>query len=105
MDGMLIWTIIGVAFTTLGLAAGGLWTYNESVKAQFKDMDNKFTEGFKTMFRRMDENKDSYWKNFVSKEVHDLQMKNITEKVEDHYEALVEKIDDLTVLIKEKNGG
>lgn len=95
MDGMLIVTIIGVAVTTLGLAAAGLWAYNEAVKFQFKEMDTKFTEGFKTIFRRVDDNKNSYWTNFVSKEVHEIQIKNINDQMAIGFKNLSDKIDNL----------
>ncbi len=89
MDGNLIVAIIGTAITTLGLAAAGLWAYNEAVKREFESMDKKFGDSFQTMFRRMDENKKQFYDDFLLKEIHDESAKHNIELNDQKFVSLI----------------
>lgn len=107
MDPMVILTAVMVIFSM----AGGFWGYNLYIEKKFQEQDAKNSQSLEaqetkisTVFRRMDENKDSYWRSFVPKEVYEVEKKYIQERTDKRFEGLIEvfsvKMDSIRLEIK-----
>lgn len=105
-----LWLTIIFNVIGSGLVIGGaFWAFNNQIRDKFETQEKDFSEkinalkdsinastreSFATAFKRMDENKAMSYVDFVLKEVHENESRNLKERTEEKLRYLEEKTND-----------